>query len=137
MLCNIDILVCVETLLSPSIANIQYPGFASFRLDRTYSSGGEILPLTRKSIAYKEITNLKCPNKMVEICGVRITSARPAFNLIVCYRSPDLTLLLEHWNQILSNIKDEQHIILVGDSHVSENLRTERKIEVLNKICPP
>lgn len=112
---TVDIFACVETWLSPSVVNLQYPGFVSFRLDRTHAPGGGILLLIRKNLTYKEIPGITCPYESVEICGIRITNTNPAFNLIVCYRAPGLTLTLDQWDTIFSNIKVDQCNILMGD----------------------
>ena len=105
VLTNIDVLVCVESWLDPSVINLHFPGFVSYRIDRSHSKGGGIFILIRNSIAYKELKDLNSPDISLEIGGIKITNAIPTFNLIVCYRSPGLTLSLEQWDQITANIR--------------------------------
>ena len=54
---DVDILVCVESWLNED-KSFQFPGFVSFRKDRTSSTGGGIVLLIRKNIAYKEIDKI-------------------------------------------------------------------------------
>ena len=130
-----DIFVVVESWLTPNIKNFQFPGFVSFRKDRDHSVGGGILVLIRRNIAYKEITNIKSPNKSVELCGLRITNTNPAFNLFICYRAPGLVLNINEWKSIFQNLNSIDNNIIVGDfnaHHVSWNCtRTDKNGENL------
>ena len=115
VLCKIDILVCVESHLTPNNTNINFPGFVNYRIDRSYSTGGGIILLIRKNIAYKEITTIMSPDQSVELCGLKITNTNPTFNLLVCYRSPGLTLNIDQWDTIFLNLSKNQNNIFVGD----------------------
>lgn len=105
----------VELWLTSSTKNLHFSGFLTFRKYRTHSTGGDILLLICRSIAYTELIDINSPNRTVEICGMQITNTTPCFNLIVCYRTPNHNLSLEQWGEILSNIDVSQHNIVVGD----------------------
>ena len=113
-LCELDILVCVETWLKPDF-DVQFSGFLTVRKDRIASRGGGIIFLIRKSLAYIEIDNLESPCVSVELCGIHINNVNPSFDLIACYRSPGLVLKQTDWNTIINNIKHSRRCLLVGD----------------------
>ena len=110
---DLDILVCVESWLQPE-HSIHYPGFLSFRKDRTHARGGGILILIRKSLAYLEITDLTSPEQNIEMCGININNLNPSLNLIIIYRAPDSTLSLETWENLFLNFK-KPNCIVMGD----------------------
>ena len=88
---NLDIFVCVESWLSET-NNFHFPGFKTFRKDSVYTTGGGILILIRKNIAYLEIENLISSEHSVEITGIKITNTKPCIEFLVCYRAPGITL---------------------------------------------
>ena len=123
-LSNIDMLVCVESLLQPKISNINFSGFVNYRLDRTYSTGGGTILLIRSNLAYREIKNFDVPHETFEICGIQITNVNPVFSLIACYRAPGPIFTLEQWERLFVNIKKEKNCIFMGDfnaHHISWN----------------
>lgn len=87
----IDILICVESWLTDNYS-ISCQGYITIRKDRTHSRGGGIIMLIRKSIAFREIVNLKTPSETVELLGIHINNVTPALDIIACYRAPGLTL---------------------------------------------
>lgn len=109
-----DIFICVESLLTSKIA-VRFPGFTTFRKDRSHSKGGGILILIRKDIAYKEIPNITSPNDTVELCGLCINNLNPSIDLYVCYRTPNHTLTQNQWDAIFQNINVNNQCIFVGD----------------------
>ena len=88
-LADIDIFICVESWLKQN-ANIKFPGFVSYRLDRTHSSEGGIIFLIRSYLAYREIKNFDVPDNAFEICGISINNIEPPVSLFACYRAPGL-----------------------------------------------
>ena len=121
---NIDILVCVESLLQPKISNINFSGFVNYRLNRTYSTGSGTILLIRSNLAYREIKNFDAPHETFEICGIQITNVNPVFSLIACYRAPGPIFTLEQWERLFVNIKKEKNRTFMGDfnaHHISWN----------------
>ena len=94
-----DILICVESWLRPDIA-INFPGFVAFQKDREDTTGGGILILIRKNLAFVEISNIIAPDQAVEMCGIKINSISPPLDVVVCYRTPGLTFSQDDWNAI-------------------------------------
>ena len=103
----------------------------NIKKNRTYSSGGGILILLRKDIAFYEIQNVKPLNKLVEICGIRITNSNPSIDIYVCYRTPGTTLTQDQWDTITDNVNIGKHSILVGDFN-SHNIIWNCKYTDLN-----
>lgn len=114
LLKNVDVFICVETWLTEAI-NIQFPGFKTFRKDRIQSRGGGLLMLIRSCLAYEELSDLDSPDVSVELCGVCINNVNPSINVVVCYRSPGLTLSQDQWNVIFNNAKINNNSVIVGD----------------------
>ena len=114
LLPEVDILVCVETWLKPNI-NVQFTGFITIRQDRIDSRGGGIIFIVRKNLGFAVINNLSNASDNVEVFGIHVNGISPAFNLIACYRTPGFTLSQNEWDVIFSNLKDNDHTILVGD----------------------
>lgn len=110
---DLDIFICVESWLLPE-HDIHFPGFLTFRKDRTHARGGGILLLIRKNLAYVELTDINSPVRNIEICGININNIHPKLNLIVIYRAPDLTLSLETWELLFQNFK-QPNTIVMGD----------------------
>lgn len=111
---DVDILICVETCLSPSV-NLRFPGFQCFRKDRNYAKGGGILFLIRNNLAFCELTDIQSPDRSVEICGIKIQNITPQLDLIACYRSPGLALSQDQWHTIIRNVNNNNNSLLVGD----------------------
>lgn len=109
-----DIFICVETWLTDKIS-VQFPGFLTFRKDRCLSRGGGILILIRKSIAYIELIDIFSPDDSVEMCGIHVNNVEPAFDIIVCYRTPGFTLAQNQWDDIVKNVSNRKNCILLGD----------------------
>lgn len=121
---EIDILVCVETWLT-SKENIHFPGFSTFRKDRTHSRGGGIAIFIRKNLAFHELINVTSPSLSVEICGIQINNIHPPLDLLACYRTPGHILTQEEWNIIIQNTQTS-NCILMGDfnaHHTNWNCR--------------
>ena len=113
-LADIDIFICVESWLKQN-ANIKFPGFVSYRLDRTHSSEGGIIFLIRSYLAYRKIKNFDVPDSAFEICGISINNIEPPVSLIACYKAPDLVFSLEEWDKVFVNFKNEKNCIVFGD----------------------
>lgn len=114
LLRNLDILVCVESWLTPK-KDIQFSGFNVFRKDRIHSAGGGIIIIIRKSIAFSEVNLLTPPNCLVEICAIKITNINPLLEIIACYRVPGLFLSQDQWEQITDNFGLRDNCIVMGD----------------------
>lgn len=110
---NLDIFICVESWLSEK-DYIRFPEFYVFRRDRTHSRGGGILILIRKALDFQEINNITSPDDSVEICGIQLTNVYPSFDILICYRSPGLTLTQKKWDMIVQNLKSDNSLLL-GD----------------------
>ncbi|XP_058810377.1 uncharacterized protein LOC131675415 [Phymastichus coffea] len=118
LLKDIDIFICVESWLKDkNIENekIIAPGFVQYKKNRTHSTGGGILIMVRKNIAYREIKKIKSPDQSVEVCGIILTNTKPSLDIIVSYRTPGNVLSQEHWHNIIQNINTNRPSILVGD----------------------
>lgn len=115
MLQDVDILVSVETWLSPNNKFGNFPGFLTFRQDRSHSRGGGILMIIRKNIAFCKINNLLSPNDSVELLGVQLTQLNPPLNLLACYRTPGQSLTQDQWDLIFKNIVPNSNCIFMGD----------------------
>ncbi|CAK9799805.1 Probable RNA-directed DNA polymerase from transposon BS [Anthophora quadrimaculata] len=113
VLSEVDILICVESWLSP-VDKLKFSGFNVYRKDRTYSSGGGILIAIRKNFIFSEIENILTPDQSVEICGIRLLNLDDPLDLVVCYRSPGSTLSQLQWNSVVCNLSSS-HGILIGD----------------------
>ena len=129
---DVDILVCVESWLNEN-KSFQFPGFVSFRKDRPSSTGGGIVLLIRKNIAYKEIDNLATPNLSVELCGLRITNTNPALSIYVCYRVPGDTLSQEQWEVVFSIFNLGCNDVFLGDFNAHHELWNCRKTDLNGK----
>ncbi|KAK2574685.1 hypothetical protein KPH14_012943, partial [Odynerus spinipes] len=112
---KIDILVCVESWLSPDINISRFPGFVPLRRDRTQSRGGGILILIRKNMAFSEIRNLSSPDESVELSGIHLNHLNPPLSLIACYRTPGQTLTQDQWDNIVINGAKNGNCIFMGD----------------------
>ena len=124
---DFDIAVCVESWLNDKIKSFNFPGFKTFRKDRSHGTGGGILLVIRNNIAYTEIDNLRCSETSVELAGIRITNFHPNINLIICYRPPDETFSQSSWDEIISVTNEMENTILLGDfnsHHTSWNCTT-------------
>ena len=97
------------------------------------STGGGIVLLIRKNIAYKEIDNLATPNLSVELCGLRITNTNPALNIYVCYRVPGDTLSQEQWEVVFSNFDLRCNNVFLGDFNAHHELWNCRKTDLNGK----
>lgn len=126
LLKEIDILVCVESQLTPK-KNISFPGFLTFRKDREHAGGGGIVILIRRNIGYVEITNIDSPHHLVDMCGLRITDTNPILEIIVYYRTPGLNLTQVQWDKIIGNVKKNSHCIIVGDFNSHNRLWNSEK----------
>ena len=109
-----DILICVESWLRPDTV-INFPGFVAFRKDRDHTSGGGILLLIRKDLAFVEISNVVIPDQSVEMCGIKLNSISPPLDVLVCYRTPGLNLSQNDWNLIINNTINRKNCLLLGD----------------------
>ena len=112
---NVDLFVCVESWLTPSDSNINFPGFVTFRQDRQQTRGGGILVLVRKNIAFKQIVNIKSPDDRVEVCGLQITNTCPNIDIIVCYRPPGFLMTQSQWDILTNNASANANTIFLGD----------------------
>ena len=116
---NLDIFVCVESWLTdktPAAKNFHISGFKTFRKDReTSSQGGGILALIRNNLAFVELPNINCSDKLVELAGFKITNVHPSLNIVICYRPPDYTLSQAVWDEIFKNTNTSEPIIFMGD----------------------
>lgn len=120
---DLDIFICVESWLTAD-DNIHYPGFTTFRKDRTHARGGGIVIFIRKNIAYLEIADLSSPDRSVEICGIRCNNIQPPLDILACYRSPGHLLSQIQWDSIIQNMQN--NCILMGDfnaHHINWNCR--------------
>lgn len=111
---KVDIIVCVETWLNNDI-NFDIPGFNCYRKDRIHGSGGGIIILLRKKIAFKEIPNITSPEPSIKLAAVKITNVTPSFSLFACYRSPGQTVSTDQWDSVFSNLNGHKNCIFVGD----------------------
>lgn len=109
-----DMCVCVETWLTEK-DQVQVSGFVTYRSDRKHSRGGGIIILIRKNLAFVEINDIHSPDISVELCGIHLNNIIPATDLFVCYRTPGHSLAQDQWDQIVNNIKLNNHSILLGD----------------------
>lgn len=114
MLQRVDIFICVESWLTPK-NSIRFPGFVTVRRDRVNTRGGGILMLIRKNLAFVTINNLMSPDNSVELCGVHINNVSPPLDIITCYRAPGLTLTQTKWHEILDNVNNRDHCLMMGD----------------------
>ena len=125
---NIDICLIVESWLTDKQPNFNLPGFKTVRDDHLSArGGGGILILLRNYLAFKKRSDLVSPDISVELTGVTITNVKPKLELIACYRAPELSLTETQWEDILNNVKDNSHTLLVGDfnaHHISWNSKT-------------
>ncbi|XP_076235116.1 uncharacterized protein LOC143179689 [Calliopsis andreniformis] len=122
---NVDILVCVESWLSPD-KNLRRPsGFLTLRRDRTHARGGGIIFCIRKYLAYSKISDLVSPAESVEL---------------LAYLAPGYTLSQNQWDSILLNTSRLENCIVMRDFNAhnvlwnceytsSEEARLERAIE--------
>ena len=115
---NIDILIIVESWLN-EFDTFVFSGFNTLRKDRLYGCGGGIVFLIRKSYNYIEISNIANPNNIVELCGVKITNMEKPVSLIACYKPPDVNLTIQEWDLLLSNTRNDNRCLLVGDFNSS------------------
>ena len=97
------------------------------------STGGGIVLLIRKNIAYKEIDNLATRNLSVELCGLRITNTNPALNIYVRYRVPGDTLSQEQWEVVFSNFDLRCNNVFLGDFNAHHELWNCRKTDLNGK----
>ena len=112
---DFDIAIVVESWLKNKVKNFRFPGFKTFRKDRSCGDARGILLLIRNNIAYTELANLSCSEMSVELAGIRITNFYPNINIIVCYRAPGETLLQSSWDEIVNLTKNNKNTILLGD----------------------
>ena len=108
------ICVFVESWLTEKV-QVQFPGFVRLRKDRQHSKEAGTIILIRNNFAYVEIEDILSPDDSVEICGIHLNNISPATDLIVCYRTPGFSLSQEQWDIIVSNVKQNNHSILLGD----------------------
>lgn len=119
-----DICLIVESWLTEKHQNFNLPGFKAVREDRLHGKGGGILILLRNNLAFMKRSNLVSPDISVELAGVTITNVKPKLELIACYRAPESSLTDTQWEDILNNVTDNSHTLLVGDfnaHHISWN----------------
>ena len=114
LLKDIDTFICVESNLSPQ-TSVHVSGFLTYRQDRITTTGGGILFLIKKSLAFHTIKNVISPDASVEICGIKITKTSPPLDIIACYRSPCLTLSQSFWDTIVQNVNSNNCCLLLGD----------------------
>ena len=101
--------------------NVQLARFNTFRKDRIHSSGGGIVILIRKNLAFTEIIDLNIPDNRIEICGINLNNVCPPLKIIACYKTPGFILSQDQWEQIINNVADDRNSIIMGDfnSHYS------------------
>ena len=107
-----DILICVESWLRPDTA-INFPGFVAFRKDREHASGGGLLLLIRKDLAFVEISNVVIPDQSVEMCGIKLNSISPPLDVLVCYRTPGLNFSQNDCNLIINNTVNRKNCLKI------------------------
>ena len=115
LLQNIDIFICVESWLKDSDKSIFAKGFVQVKKNRQHATGGGILILIKKEIAFIELNNIISPDTSVELCAIRITNTNPVLDIHVCYRTPGFSLTQEQWNVLVKNVDQNRSCILVGD----------------------
>ena len=94
---------------------INFPAFPIIRKDRTHSGDGGILIAVYKNFAFSEINNVKTPDQSVDICGILILNVKIPLDLIICYKTPGITLSQDHWNTTVKNVNKNNNCILVSD----------------------
>lgn len=84
----------------------------------------------RKNIAFVEIPNIITPDQSVEMCGIKVNSISPPLDIIVCYRTPGLTLSQDDWNTIINNSENRTNCLLVGDFNAHNQTWNCRKTDL-------
>ena len=108
-------LVCVESWLHEK-KNINFTGFNTYRKDSIHTSGGGILILIKKHLAYKEIQNVTSPDESIELSGIEINNISPNLRIFICYRTPGCNLEQEKWDGIINTtVRSYSNSILMGD----------------------
>ena len=130
LLKDLDVLVIVETWLTPEDKNFSFPDFSTRRHDRSgfrpedvSTRGGGLLFLVRNTFIAQDIEDLKFPRN-VELAGIRLTNVSPQLDVLCCYRAPSLVLSQFQWDEIFNVCRNRANFLFVGDfnsHHVAWN----------------
>ncbi|KAL7291201.1 hypothetical protein TKK_0015042 [Trichogramma kaykai] len=108
-----DILICVETWLKPG-TRLDLPGFVSHRLDRLSKRAGGLPVWVRRGLTFS-VVSADAIHVSLETLRLRFENLRPALDIVIYYRPPDVSLSQDEWDRKMHVGVNNRETIIVGD----------------------